>query len=602
MYTQASALKAAFAMRMIAFILLAIAIMVLIAWHDVQRVTGIYLSLRTMAYSTALCFLLSGVALLALSWRCLFTLRTAALFIVAIAVIRLAEIYWFSGLAVNRKMMLLVTDIPPAPVPMAATTAFSFVLTGTILFLLGTQTPRARTMMVILVMSVVAVTTAVIALLAHTIGHLPAFEWLGLKMPIPTAVAFILLVSALLTHSYPSLKAAFKQLSFLGHSVVAEKVAANINTTGRMEERMRQIIEAAPNGIVMINDVGMIEIVNRQAEKIFGYDRSELLGQPIENLIPKNVAHQHPHHRADFFSNPVPRAMGGGRDLFALRKDGKEFPVEIGLAPITTDEGMKVLASVVDITERKKSAQLLLAHQRDLEKSNRELARIIKELEAFAYVASHDLKSPLRGVAQLSNWIDEDLLAQEYDNVSDHTKLLRSRIMRMEKLLDDMLIFYRAGKIDNSQKVVDVKRMAIELFDMQNLKPGLRLEVEGELPIFMTLAIPFEQVLRNLFSNAIKHHDKDEGLIRVACREQNSDYFEFSVCDDGPGIPEQYQQRIFGMFQTLKPRDELEGSGMGLALIKKIIENYSGEINVHSTGRGTCFTFTWPKKWSVANV
>ena len=215
MYTQASALTAALAMRMIAFILLAIAIMVLVAWHDVQRATGIYPLLRTMAYSTALCFLLSGVALLALSWRRLFTLRTAALFIVAIAVIRLAEIYWFSGLAVNRKMMLLVTDIPPAPVPMAATTAFSFVLTGTILFLLGTQTPRARTMMVILVMSVVAVTTAVIALLAHAIGYLPAFEWLGVKMAVPTAVAFILLVMALLAHGYPYLAAAFKQLSFL---------------------------------------------------------------------------------------------------------------------------------------------------------------------------------------------------------------------------------------------------------------------------------------------------------------------------------------------------------------------------------------------------
>ncbi len=713
MYTKASALTAALAMRIIAATLLAIAIMVLVAWHDVQRATGIYLLLRTMAYSTALCFLLSSVALIALSWQRLFTLRIAATVMVAIVVITLMEIYWFSDLAVNRKMMFLVADIPPAPVPMAATTAVSFFLTGTALFLLSARTPRARSMMVIFFVSVIAVTTAIIALLAHAIGHLSAFEWLGVKMAMPTAVAFILLVMALLVHGYPYLVAAFKQLSFLGHillafgfmalvfigtgSVVLAQIdnmaavikqssdtrlagnevpiaqanakqliivslagflslgllvaylityrlsnqlqqlrqamldiahkrqgvkipflnnmqevgdmaralavfSANINATWRMEERMRQIIEAAPNGIVMVNNVGEMEIVNRQAEQIFGYDRSELIGQPVEKLLPKNVGQQHPHYRADFFSNPVPRAMGAGRDLFALRKDGREFPVEIGLAPITTDEGMKVLASVVDITERKKSAQLLFAHQRDLEKSNRELARINKELETFAYVASHDLKSPLRGVAQLSNWIDEDLQAQEYDSVPGHTKLMRSRIMRMEKLLDDMLIFYRAGKLDTNQKLVDVKRMAIELFDMQNLKPGFRLEVEDSLPVFTTFAIPFEQVLRNLFSNAIKHHDKDKGVIRVACQELNADYFEFSVCDDGPGIPEQYQQRVFGMFQTLKPRDEMEGSGMGLALIKKIIENYNGEITVHSPGRGTCFMFTWPRQWSVSNV
>src|SRR5690606_22138775 len=131
--------------------------------------------------------------------------------------------------------------------------------------------------------------------------------------------------------------------------------------------------------------------------------------------------------------------------------------------------------------------------------SNRELARINKELETFAYVASHDLKSPLRGVAQLSNWIDEDLQAQEYDSVSGHTKLMRSRIMRMEKLLDDMLIFYRAGKLDSNEKLVDARRMAIELFEMQNIKPGFRLEVDDGVPTFATLATPFEQVLRNLF-------------------------------------------------------------------------------------------------------
>lgn len=371
--------------------------------------------------------------------------------------------------------------------------------------------------------------------------------------------------------------------------------AQNIEAGVRMEARMKQIIEAAPNGIIMINSQGIMEVVNQQAEKIFGYHRDQMLGHPIEQLLPQRMVDSNPGNRYDFFTNPSPRPMGAGRELYALRQDGIEFPVEIGLAPIQTEEGLKVLASVVDISERKKAAMLLIEHQAKVERANRELERINKELEAFAYVASHDLKSPLRGVAQLSTWIEEDLAEHQYDSVTDHTRMLRNRISRMEKLLDDMLLFYRAGKNDKNSTVIDVKRMALDLFEIQNNKPDLHLELAADLPVFTTLKIPFEQVLRNLFSNAIKHHDLETGKIRLDFENPDGEFYMFSVCDDGPGIPDKYQQRIFGMFQTLKPRDELEGSGMGLALIKKIVENYGGNIAVKSEGRGACFRFSWPK-------
>lgn len=708
MYTKKSTWMSLLLVRLIAIILLMLSTVVLIAWHDVQRETAVYSLMRAMAYSTAICFLLTGVALLVVSWRLYRVARALAATIMVVAAMILLEFYWFPDLAVNRQLMLLVLTPAAAPVSMAWTTAFNFLLMATTLFLLSSPAPRAMPVLIAHFIGVVAVTIAIIGLLIHIIGHLPAFDWMVVRMAIPTALGFLLAVAGLMIYSWVSLNASFKQLNFLGHILMAfgfialiyiamgaivlaqiesmtdmisqpldvqvfhgeisavqahakrlviiclagflgvgllvaylithrlskqlqqlrqamldiahkqEDVqipflnnmqeigdmaralavfAANMHSTRRMEERMRQIIEAAPNGIVMVNHQGLMEVVNRQAEVIFGYERAEMLGEPVEKLIPQHVAQSHPHHRNTFFIKPEPRAMGAGRDLYGLRKDGSEFPVEIGLAPISTDEGMKVLASIVDISERKRSAQLLLAHQRDLEKSNRDLARINKELETFAYVASHDLKSPLRGIAQLSSWIDEDLQAQEYDNVPGHTKLLRSRILRMEKLLDDLLIFYRAGKMDTNQRLIDVRRMAVELFEMQNFKPSLRLVTDENLPVFTTLATPFEQVLRNLLSNAIKHHDKEEGVIRISCRDLNEATFEFSVCDDGPGIPEQYQQRIFGMFQTLKPRDEVEGSGMGLALIKKIIENYGGEITVQSAGRGTCFVFTWPKYW-----
>lgn len=710
MYTKNNVRISIFLVRFLAVILLVMSISGLAAWLEAQRVTAVYSALRTMAYTTAIGLLLSGIALLTASWRKVVMTRVLAAMIVAGALVMLLELHWFPQLAINLQLLSLFADVSSPPVSMAWITAVNFVLTGSALFLLSAPAPRAPSIFVAFFIGVVAVTIAIIGLLIHFLGHLPAFDWMIIQMALPTAVGFIVLIAALLFYAQTALRAAFKQLNFFGHILVAfgfmglvyiatgtivlaqvdsmsaminqpqgtlaleRKIAvvqadakqlivfslagflslgliaaylvtrrlsrqfqqlrqamldiahqrgevripflnnmqevgdmaralavfaANMQATQRMEERMRQIIEAAPNGIVMVNDQGLIEVVNRQTEVIFGYDRSELLGQPIEKLIPADAKQHHPGYRKKYFLNLSPRAMGAGRDLYGLHKEGNEFPVEIGLAPITTDDGMKVLASIVDISERKKSAQLLMAHQRDLEKSNRELVRANKELETFAYVASHDLKSPLRGIAQLSSWIDEDLQAQEYDNVPGHTRLLRSRIARMETLLDDLLIFYRAGKVDTNQRVVDVRRMVTELFEMQNLKQGLQLILEENLPTFTTLATPFEQVLRNLLSNAIKHHDKDEGLIRISCRVVDSHYFEFSVCDDGPGIPEQYQQRIFGMFQTLKPRDEVEGSGMGLALIKKIIENYGGEINVHSVGRGTCFIFTWPQNWEI---
>ncbi|MET0356032.1 MAG: ATP-binding protein, partial [Cellvibrio sp.] len=132
------------------------------------------------------------------------------------------------------------------------------------------------------------------------------------------------------------------------------------------------------------------------------------------------------------------------------------------------------------------------------------------------------------------------------------------------------------------------------IFEIQNNKPGLRLELSNSLPILSTFSTPLELIIRNLFSNAIKHHDRQEGLILVGSKTLNDQFIEVSVCDDGPGIPEKFHERIFGMFQTLKPRDELEGSGMGLALIKKIVEGYGGHVTLKSEGRGACFSFSWP--------
>lgn len=363
----------------------------------------------------------------------------------------------------------------------------------------------------------------------------------------------------------------------------------DISARKRMEERFRQVVEAAPNAMVMVDKTGIIEMVNTQAENIFGYSRAELLGQSVDMLLPARFRHQHPHHRDSFFSDLHPRAMGAGRDLYGRRKDGSEFPVEVGLNPIETEEGIKVLSAITDISARVKAGERLAEHRNELERSNKELA-------TFAYVASHDLKSPLRGIFQISQWIEEDLKSGDTQSIPSHMDMLRGRLRRMEHLLDDLLAYSRAGRQEGSISQIELGSLAKNIFEMQAPPDGFTLEIAEDLPTFTTLATPLEQVLRNLFTNAIKHHDRAAGCIKLNwTAAANKDYYEFSVTDDGPGIPQEYHDRVFIMFQTLRPRDEVEGSGMGLALVKKIVETYGGTTSIVSDGsRGSSICFTWP--------
>jgi PAS domain S-box-containing protein len=327
---------------------------------------------------------------------------------------------------------------------------------------------------------------------------------------------------------------------------------------------------------------------------MFGFTAAEAIGKPIKNLLfPSELIYQEDMLLAQVHAGIEVKHF----ETVRLHKNGDLINVSITLSPIKDVLGNIIGISAIkrNITGTIRTANMLAQRKLELEHINAELQRSNKDLETFAYVASHDLKSPLRGIAQLSTWIEEDLESKEYEAVTGHTVLLRNRIQRMEKLLDDLLIFYRAGKTEGEFVEVDVNQMVQEIFEIQNNKPGLRLEIHSPLPRLLTLSTPFELIIRNLFSNAIKHHDKQEGIISVGSKILDNQFFEFSVCDDGPGIPEQFHQRIFGMFQTLKPRDELEGSGMGLALIKKIVETYGGKVTVKSEGRGACFSFSWPQ-------
>lgn len=360
---------------------------------------------------------------------------------------------------------------------------------------------------------------------------------------------------------------------------LAEKMTKKLVVS---ESYFRHIIEAAPCGIIITNNHGIIERVNPQAEVLFGYKATELLGKSIEILVPDKVRNIHPQHREEFTADEAKRRMGFDRKVYGLKCNGEEFPAEIGLANFDSADGPKVLSTVIDMTG-------YVGITDELRRSN-------KDLNDFAYVASHDLKAPLRGIMQLSSWVLEDVEDIASEETKGHLALLKSRTMRLEKLLDDLLDYSRVGKNLGGIKQVDIKEMTEGLFFLLDPPSEFKLNVAGELPVFETLATPLEIIFRNLIGNAIKHHDSGSGIITISCIEHSA-YYEFFIENDGPAIEPEHHEKIFEMFKTLKPRDEVEGSGMGLAIIKKILGYQGGDINVTSgEERGVSFIFTWPKK------
>ncbi len=239
-----------------------------------------------------------------------------------------------------------------------------------------------------------------------------------------------------------------------------------------------------------------------------------------------------------------------------------------------------------DVTARRRMQEALASHAADLERSNR-------ELDEFAYVASHDLKAPLRDIDTLAGWIEEDAAEQLPEGSRRHLRTLRERIGRMERLLEDLLQYSRAGRIRHEPELLDLGAVIDSAAHLAAIPPSFTLVVSGEAPALRAPRVPLELVLRNLLANAAKHHDRDAGRIEVALKEIEG-AVEIAISDDGPGIPAEFHGRIFAMFQTLKPRDEVEGSGMGLAVVKKIVETHGGHVAVESAGRGTTFRITWP--------
>jgi PAS domain S-box-containing protein len=394
-----------------------------------------------------------------------------------------------------------------------------------------------------------------------------------------------------------------------GEVIGVSKIISDIGGLKRAEEKFQLVVESAPNAIVMINRAGEITLVNQRTEQWFGYTREELLGKPVEILLPEQFRNIHVGHRSGFFTKPVAvgaseRAMGAGRELYARRKDGSEFPIEVGLNPLETEEGPMVLSAIVDVTERKKMEENVREFNRILESQVSErtaqLRNANKELEEFAYAASHDLKAPLRVIDNCSRWIEEDLQEHLAGDTRENMNLMRGRIKRMEKLLDDLLDYARIGRTTDARYAETIAGDKLMNNILELLAPvGFTLKVSPSFAHIQVRTMPLQQILMNLIGNAIKHHDKKAGCIEVTVEDLGSHY-AFAVKDDGPGIPVRFHEQIFQMFQTLRPRDQVEGSGMGLAMVRKHVVLYGGKIQVESLeGQGSIFRFTWPTQQTL---
>jgi len=363
----------------------------------------------------------------------------------------------------------------------------------------------------------------------------------------------------------------------------------------RREVRFRGLLESAPDAVAITDRNGRIVLTNVQTERLFGYDREELLGQNVEMLMPERYRSQHVGHRIEYAASSQARPMGLGLELFGMRRDGTEFPVAISLSPVETEEGLLIFADIRDVTEQRRMDDQIRELNQRLVRHNAELMSVNKELDSFSYSVSHDLRAPLRAIDGFSQALLEDYDERLEDDGRNHLTRIRKAAQHMGLLIDDLLNLSRVSRSELSMEDVDLSSTATDIAsELQRSAPERRvafsiapgLHAQGD-PRLLKIA------LENLFSNAWKFTvNRSPAQIEFGrtARNGKSAYF---VRDNGVGFDMAYVGKLFGAFQRLHSVAQYPGTGIGLATVQRIINKHGGHVWAEAeTDRGATFYFT----------
>ncbi|HNH66288.1 MAG TPA: ATP-binding protein [Bacteroidia bacterium] len=359
-------------------------------------------------------------------------------------------------------------------------------------------------------------------------------------------------------------------------------------------KKLSLVASKTDNAVVITNENGVIEWVNEGFTRITGYQFYDAKDQSMPAFLSGPETDK---ENLQKVQNSMREFKFCDSELLRYKKDGTTVWLHASITPISDNEksSRKFIFIMSDVNERKKAEIQLNEYLSDLEKTN-------KELDKFAYIVSHDLKAPLRAIGNLTDWITQDSADSLSDESKENFQIIKGRVKRMEQLINAILEYSKVSKHKGTQELFSFNEIIHNAVDLAGTDSNCKIEISGTMPEYYGDKVKYQQVFMNLISNGIKHNNKEQKKIEICCREEGK-FWEFMIKDNGPGIDKRFHEKVFVIFQTLKARDEFESTGIGLSIVKKIVEEAGGSIRIESTpGEGAAFYFTVPKNQIDASL